>query len=566
MGGRNEQGDGRQSCDGVMMHVLSRGMSTRAFPRWNLGRTARLPSRKINSKDRTIRMPDSRPLNLREYASRAKNNIAQMAWDYYSGGSDDETTLAENEAAPGRARLHYRVLADIAMRSTRTTVLGHELSMPVMAAPTAFQKLAHADGELATVRATTMAGTAMILSSLSTVDVEEVLDAAKGPVFFQLYMYRDRNVSRDLIRRVESAGCKAIILTVDAPLLGNRERDERNHRASRGVTVEITATGQLDFGRMRVGVVEVRPRPPGSDPELETCRMASRHHRSPDRDQGLVPTRRRRAMLRLRCRGNRGLQSRRTTTRHLPATFEVLPSICEAVGDRGEIWVDGGIRRGTDVIKALAAGATATLIGRPILWGLADSGEAGVSDVWSIMQRELDLDMALCGCRSIEEITPICLARVQSPERLSRSRRQQYRNRPRLDADIQPAILRDLSTKRIAIDLPGGFGLDSNLHMLTPTGKDPSTLEKRTVTTSQSEATSTNPVDHTKPSSHRDKEHIEHGIVHQRIGHRIESPSVVGTVGDHDPASSRDDLLDTINTDGDPGWLQPASARSVGRM
>ncbi|MDG2094957.1 MAG: alpha-hydroxy acid oxidase, partial [Phycisphaerales bacterium] len=194
-------------------------------------------------------MPESRPLNISEYACRAKNNIAGMAWDYYSGGSDDEITLAENEAAWRRARLHYRILVDIAVRSTRTNVLGHELSMPVMAAPTAFQKLAHADGELATVRATTMAGTAMVLSSLSTVDVEDVMDAAQGPVFFQLYMYKDRNVSRDLIRRVESAGCKAIILTVDAPLLGNRERDERNHFAlPEGVTVRnLTATGHLDF-------------------------------------------------------------------------------------------------------------------------------------------------------------------------------------------------------------------------------------------------------------------------------------------------------------------------------
>ena len=363
-------------------------------------------------------MPDSRPLNLREYASRAKNNIAQMAWDYYTGGSDDETTLAENEAAWGRARLHYRVLADIAMRSTRTTVLGHELSMPVMAAPTAFQKLAHADGELATVRATTMAGTAMILSSLSTVDVEEVLDAAKGPVFFQLYMYRDRNVSRDLIRRVESAGCKAIILTVDAPCLAIvNVMSETTSRASRGCDRSKShrhwSTG-FRHG-WRVGVVEFVH--DHQDPTLNW------KHVEWLRDTTDLPI-----VIKGLCRpddavrcfdcgaeaivvSNHGGRQLDTS----PATFEVLPSICEAVGDRGEIWVDGGIRRGTDVIKALAAGATATLIGRPILWGLADSGEAGVSDVWSIMQRELDLDMALCGCRSIEEITPDLLGPGSKP-------------------------------------------------------------------------------------------------------------------------------------------------------
>lgn len=363
-------------------------------------------------------MTDSRPLNLREYASRAKNNIAGMAWDYYTGGSDDETTLAENEAAWGRARLHYRVLADIAVRSTRTNVLGHELSMPVMAAPTAFQKLAHADGELATVRATTMAGTAMILSSLSTVDVEEVLDAAKGPVFFQLYMYRDRNVSRELIRRVESAGCKAIILTVDAPLLSNRERDERNHFSlPEGVTVRnLTATGHLDFttngGSGLSRFVHDHQDPTLNWEHVEWLRETT--------DLPIVIKGLCRPDDAIRCFdlgaeaiivSNHGGRQLDTS----PATFEVLPSICEAVGDRGEVWVDGGIRRGTDVIKALAAGATATLIGRPILWGLADSGEAGVSDVWSIMQRELDLDMALCGCRSIAEITPDLLGPAAMP-------------------------------------------------------------------------------------------------------------------------------------------------------
>ncbi len=373
-----------------------------------LGHTARLTCRKINSKDRTIRMPESRPLNISEYASRAKNNIAGMAWDYYSGGSDDEITLAENEAAWRRARLHYRILVDIAVRSTRTNVLGHELSMPVMAAPTAFQKLAHADGELATVRATTMAGTAMVLSSLSTVDVEDVMDAAQGPVFFQLYMYKDRNVSRDLIRRVESAGCKAIILTVDAPLLGNRERDERNHFAlPEGVTVRnLTATGHLDFstdkGSGLSKFVHDHQDPTLNWEHVEWLRATT--------DLPIVIKGVCRPDDAVRCFdcgaeaiivSNHGGRQLDTS----PATFEVLPSICEAAGDRGEVWVDGGIRRGTDVIKALAAGATATLIGRPILWGLADSGEAGVSDVWSIMQRELDLDMALCGCRSVEEIT-----------------------------------------------------------------------------------------------------------------------------------------------------------------
>ena len=354
-------------------------------------------------------MHESTPLNLREYGERAKNQLVQMAWDYYSGGSGDELTLAANEAAWRQTCLHYRVLTDIASRSTRTQVLGYELSMPVLAAPTAFQKLAHPDGEIATTKATTSAGTAMILSSLSTVDVEDVMKVAEGPVFFQLYMYKDRNVSRDLIRRVEAAGCKAIILTVDAPLLGNRERDERNKfELPKGFRVRnLTAKGSLDFTAMDgsglTGFVRDHQDPTLNWKHVDWLRQTTN---LPIVIKGLC-----RPDDAVRCfdydvqaivvsnHGGRQLDGS-------PATFDVLPSISDAVGDRGEIWIDGGIRRGTDVIKAIAAGANATLIGRPILWGLADSGEAGVRHVWSIMQRELDLDMALCGCRSISEITP----------------------------------------------------------------------------------------------------------------------------------------------------------------
>ena len=173
-------------------------------------------------------MTQSDPLNLREYAALAKTNLSEMAWGYYAGGADDEVTLRENEMAWGRARLHYRILADVAKRSTQTRILGKELSFPVLAAPTAFHRLADDQGEVATARATTAAGTAMILSSLSTVDVEEVTAAATGPILFQLYMYRDRGISRELLRRVEDAGCQAIVLTVDAPIWGNRESDVRD--------------------------------------------------------------------------------------------------------------------------------------------------------------------------------------------------------------------------------------------------------------------------------------------------------------------------------------------------
>ena len=353
-------------------------------------------------------MHESTPLNLREYASRGQSSLSEMAWNYYASAADDEITLLENEAAWGRARLHYRILADVAKRCTGTSILGHDISLPVIAAPTAFHRLANDAGEVATARATSSAGTAMVLSSLSTVDVEDVTKAASGPVLFQLYLYRDREVSKDLIRRVESAGCKAIVLTVDAPVWGNRERCVRDQFSlPDGMEIRnLTADGALSLTSS------------GGSGLAEFCH----EHLDPSLRWEHVEWLRKITDLPIILKGicrpddairavdhgvsavlvsNHGGRQLDTS----PATFEVLPSICEAVDKRAEVWVDGGIRRGTDVIKAIAAGATATLIGRPILWGLAANGEAGVEHVWSILQAEFDRGMALCGCRSVDQIT-----------------------------------------------------------------------------------------------------------------------------------------------------------------
>ncbi|MCH2133019.1 MAG: alpha-hydroxy-acid oxidizing protein [Phycisphaerales bacterium] len=353
-------------------------------------------------------MPDSDPLNLREYAPEAQDSLAEMAWNYYASGADDEITLRDNEAAWSRARLHYRILADVADRSAACTVLGHDLSLPVIAAPTAFHRLADDVGEVATVRATTAAGTAMVLSSLSTVDVEEVMAAATGPVFFQLYLYRHRDVSRDLVRRIEAAGCQALVLTVDAPVWGNRERDVRDQFSlPEGMEIRnLTAEGGLSLSsRGGSGLAEFchEHLDPGlrwehvewlrSITELPivvkgVCRPDDAERAVEAGVAGLIVS-------------NHGGRQLDTS----PATFDVLPAVCEAVDGRAEVWVDGGIRRGTDVLKAIAAGATATLIGRPILWGLAARGEAGVAHVWSILKDEFDRAMALSGCRTVEDIT-----------------------------------------------------------------------------------------------------------------------------------------------------------------
>ena len=185
------------------------------------------------------------PINLGEFEAVARERLTPMAYDYYASGAHDELTLRENVAAYDRITLRYRVLVDVSRRTTAMTVLGQPVSMPVLVAPTAFQCLADPEGEKATARAAGAAGTIMVLSSLSNTAVEDVLAAASGPVWFQLYVYKDRGATLDLVRRAEAAGCSALVVTVDAPLLGRRERDVRNaFRLPEHLSVKnLTASG-----------------------------------------------------------------------------------------------------------------------------------------------------------------------------------------------------------------------------------------------------------------------------------------------------------------------------------
>jgi len=348
------------------------------------------------------------PINLIELERLAEERLSPMAWDYYASGADDELTLRRNVEAYRRLELHYRVLVDVAARDLSTTVLGAPVSMPILIAPTAFHRLAHADGELATVRAAGDAGTAMILSTLSNTRVEDVVAAASGPVWFQLYVYKDRAMTEALVRRVEAAGATALVLTVDAPLLGRRERDVRNRFAlPHGLRVE----------NMGAGAHEVSPGDVAEsglaayfasllDPSLSWADVAwlRRLTRLPLLVKGIVrPDDARRAVD----AGCAGVVVSNHGGRQLdgsPATIDVLPAVAAAVGADAEVFVDGGVRRGTDVVKAVALGARAVLIGRPVLWGLAAGGRDGVAAALGVLRRELDLAMALCGCPSIPAI------------------------------------------------------------------------------------------------------------------------------------------------------------------
>lgn len=349
-------------------------------------------------------------INLRELEELARAHLSPMAYDYYASGAQDEHTLRENVAAWSHIPLRYRVLVDVSARDISTTVLGAPVSMPVLVAPTAFHRLACAEGEIATARAAAGARTVMVLSSLSNTRVEEVCAAgAGGVVWFQLYVYRDRGATEALVARAEAAGARAIVLTVDAPLLGRRERDVRNRFClPEGLRVEnMSAAGHGDV--LRAGAdsglatyVAEKLDPALSWKDVAWLRGVTR---LPVLVKGLVrPDDARRAID----HGANGIVVSNHGGRQLdgaPATASVLGPIADAVDGRVEVLVDGGVRRGTDVIKALSLGARAVLVGRPILWGLAVGGSDGARAVLDTLRDEIDQSMALCGCARLEDAT-----------------------------------------------------------------------------------------------------------------------------------------------------------------
>jgi 4-hydroxymandelate oxidase len=279
--------------------------------------------------------------------------------------------------------------------------------MPILVAPTAFQGMAHPEGEIATVRAAGAAGTIMVLSTLSNTTIEDAASAATGPMWFQLYVFRDRGATAELVRRVEAAGFTAIVVTVDAPVLGRRERDIRNgFRLPPGLNIEnLTPRGMGDLpAGAGSGLAAYFASLLDQSLSWSDVKWLRSLTRLPVLLKGIV--RGDDAVRAVEC-GVAGIIVSNHGGRQLdtaPATIGVLPEIVEAVAGRAEVLVDGGIRRGTDVVKALALGAKAKLV-RPVLWGLAVGGEAGVRQVLEMLRVELDCAIALCGCQSIEDVT-----------------------------------------------------------------------------------------------------------------------------------------------------------------
>ncbi len=343
-----------------------------------------------------------------DYETAAQATLPKVAYDYYSSGANDEITLHENHAAYERIQLKPRVLVDTSKRDLTTTVLGQKVSMPILVAPTAFHCMANPVGEVATARAAGSADTIMMLSTLATCSIEEVMSEATTPVWFQLYVYKDREATLSLVQRAEAAGCKAIVLTVDAQIWGRRERDIKNRfRLPKGLSIKnLMSAGREQFPKEAAESGLAAYVSWQFDPGLKWKDVSWLCAKSkiPVLLKGILHPED--ALLAIDY-GAAGVIVSNHGARQLdtvPATIEALPSIVEAVDGKIEVLVDGGIRRGTDVFKAIALGAKAVGVGRPIIWGLAVDGEQGAKRVLDILRKDFELTMRLCGCSSVHEI------------------------------------------------------------------------------------------------------------------------------------------------------------------
>jgi 4-hydroxymandelate oxidase len=349
-------------------------------------------------------------LNLADYELAAERRLSPAAWGYYFGGANDEVTLRQNRHAWDELAIRFRTMVDVSQRTPATSALGAPLAQPVMIAPTAMQRLAHPEGEVATARAAERAGTIMIVSTTATTSLEEVRAASQGPMWFQLYIYRDRGLTLELLERVKEARYQAVVLTVDSPLIGRRERDVRH-----GFTLppHLRIANAQHAGAAQVP--EATSRDSGLSLHFRGLHDAALTPKDiawirevtglPVVVKGIV---RGDDAVRAVEQGASGLVVSNHGGRQLDtsiATLRALEEVVSAVAGRAEVYIDGGVRRGTDILKALALGARATMLGRPVLWGLAVGGEQGVHDVLQLLHAEFDLAMALAGCRTVSEIT-----------------------------------------------------------------------------------------------------------------------------------------------------------------
>lgn len=369
--------------------------------------------------------------NLEDFRKLAKKRLPRMIFDYLDGGADDEVTLKRNQDSFSKFQLMPRALRDVGNIDLSTTVLGQNVDIPVLISPTGQTRMFHHTGEAAVARAAEKAGTIYSLSSVSSTSIEDAAAATNGPKWFQIYVWRDREVTKEYMIRCRESGYHALCLTVDLPVHGNRERDLRSGLTfPASLTVKTVADvlrhprwlyNYLTSPDIEISNVVDSPNANFSKKEDLMDYITKQFDPTVDWDdvawmieqwdgpfllKGIVnPEDAKRAVevgasgIIISNHGGRQLD-------YMPPTIEVLPQIVQAVAGRAEILLDSGVRRGTDVIKALALGATAVMIGRPYLYALAAGGEAGVDQMFELLHAEISRDMALLGCTKISDLTP----------------------------------------------------------------------------------------------------------------------------------------------------------------
>jgi len=346
-----------------------------------------------------------RPVNLRELGALVADRLDAGPHGYFAGGAGDEQTLADNEAAYTRRRLLPRVLVDVSDVSTATSVLGTDIALPVLVAPVALQRMAHPDGEPGMARAAAGAGTIMILSTLATATPHEVAQSAPdAPRWFQLYVLKDRGATRALIDEAVACGYEALVLTVDAPRAGRRERDLRTafavpsdlempgiSPAAGGTAKGLTPAGFFDL----VDPSLTWPDLARLVEEVDVPVLVKGVHAAPDARLAIEAGA---AGVVVSNHGGRQLDG-------VPAGIDLLEDVVQEVAGEVDVLVDGGVRRGTDVLVALALGARAVLVGRPALWGLAHDGERGARWVLDTLRAEIELGLTLLGAPTPADVT-----------------------------------------------------------------------------------------------------------------------------------------------------------------
>lgn len=349
-----------------------------------------------------------KPVNVRDYEALAKHKLEKSIYDYYACGANDELALRRNETACAKILLIPRILQGLDSVNTGVKFFDHSLSTPIFIAPTAFHATAHSQAEIATVRAANYHRIGMIASTMSTTSLEEIAAISNGLLWFQLYIYKDRSITERLIDRAERAGYQAIMITADVPIMGKRERDIRNNfKLPARMVAKNFLPDQLEH---------ISSTQPGSQVKNYTDQLFDATFSWKDlawiRSLTKLPIIIKGVMheddaekaaihgvdaIVVSNHGGRQLDA-------APASIEVLPGIVKRLKGKLPILIDGGFRRGSDIFKAIALGANAVLIGRPVLWALALNGEEALNELFTIYCQELKDTMIFCGCATIEEI------------------------------------------------------------------------------------------------------------------------------------------------------------------